>query len=306
MNKSICVAAIINFVVVASSIADEPREKVASSAERIARARWQPIRQPLDESLEVIPVPEATSAQPMPAPLASGEFLVDEGIVDGEAMFDERYAEGDYYGIDDGMSHVSHGGCDGCGNCQGCRSSVYRGGWNPLFCVCVPTDGWFSAEYLMWWQKGMRLPPLVTTSSSTDNAAVLGRDSTSILFGGDSDHVDDAMSGMRFRLGFWLDPCRTWGIEGEHFGLETLRESFSASGNGSPIISRPFFNMDTNEEDAELVSFPDVVNGSVSVDLSSSLEGTAVHLRRLLGCGGDARHSHPVACRADTQVASRA
>src|SRR5262245_8106792 len=66
-----------------------------------------------------------------------------------------------------------------------CRSCPYPPG-------CV----WASAEYLLWWTKGDRLPPLLTTSpvgTPLANAGVLGRPGTSVLFG-DERVNDDARS----------------------------------------------------------------------------------------------------------------
>lgn len=270
-KKRIIIIATFACLTAIQTFADEPREKVASSAERIARARWQPIRQPVEESLEELPSPEPEAVTSEFVPFGEGEVIVEEGD-----YFDDRYREGEYYGDQGDL------GCDGCGSgCNSCRRGRV---WNPLFCVSAPTDGWFSAEYLMWWQKGMNLPPLVTTSGTAADAGVLGRDTTGTLFGGDDDFVSESLNGMRFRLGFWLDACHRWGIEAEHFGLDTERDSFNASGNGAPILARPFFNMETNSNDAELVSFPNVVNGTINVDVTSSLEGTAVQLRHLLCC----------------------
>ncbi|WP_197452132.1 BBP7 family outer membrane beta-barrel protein [Rosistilla carotiformis] len=272
-KKRIIIVAAFACLTAIQAWAAEPREKVASSAERIARARWQPIRQPIDESLEELPSAEPEIISSEMVPFADGEVIVEEGDY---YDYDDRYREGAYYGTSGDQ------GCDGCGS--GCNSCRRGRGWSPLFCVGVPSDGWFSAEYLMWWQKGMNLPPLVTTSATTADAGVLGRGTTRTLFGGNDDYVTDSLNGMRFRLGFWLDACHRWGIEAEHFGLDTERDSFSASGDGSPILARPFFNMENNANDSELVSFPNVVNGRVSVDVTSSLEGTGVHLRRLWCC----------------------
>ena len=247
---------------------DESEDRVASNSERIARARWQPIRQPVDEAVDELPGPE-----PFESEIAEGEGVA---ILEGEhgGYYDERYRNGDYYGPRSGGSY-----CDDCGDYP-CRPK----GWNPLFCLCIPNDGWVSAEYMMMWQKGMRLPPLVTTSNQAD-AARLGRSSTTTLFGGGNGYVDDLQNGLRVRLGFWLDPCHNWAIEAEHFGLESNSDGFSATGDGTTVIGRPFFNMQLNAQDAELVSFPNTVSGTVSANVTSSLNSTGIHLRRLLCCG---------------------
>jgi hypothetical protein len=70
---------------------------------------------------------------------------------------------------------------------------------------------WLGAEYLLWWTKGSRLPPLVTTGSpGTGPVGALGRPDTSVLFGGTFDDQDH--SGGRFFGGLWLDPGQTFGV----------------------------------------------------------------------------------------------
>src|SRR5690349_18473115 len=58
---------------------------------------------------------------------------------------------------------------------------------------------WVSGEYVLWWLRSGRLPPLVTTSSPA-SAGVLGRPDTVILFGGGSTN-DSARSGVRVAMG---------------------------------------------------------------------------------------------------------
>src|SRR5262245_33785998 len=70
-------------------------------------------------------------------------------------------------------------------------------------------------EYLLWWQRGLRLPPLVTTSpvgTPREQAGVLGQPGTRILFG-NSREDDNPLSGARFTLGYWLNCEHTVGIE---------------------------------------------------------------------------------------------
>ncbi|GIX00172.1 MAG: hypothetical protein KatS3mg111_3504 [Pirellulaceae bacterium] len=223
--------------------------------------------------------------------VVEGEYIEGEIIAEGDA-----YVEGEY--IVEGHPPLGHGsgcascdghGCDDCGTvldtqCESCR--IPR-----RFCICLPRHGWAQADYLLWWGKGMEVPPLVTTSpSGTDRAAagVLGQPGTSILYGGDEILTRD-ISGWRLRYGWWFDKLPGWGIEGEYVGVGTLTESFFAQSSGNPILARPFFNARDGIEDAELIAFPDVVTGSMAVDATTRLDGVAVRLRKQLcgsqGCG---------------------
>jgi hypothetical protein len=70
--------------------------------------------------------------------------------------------------------------------------------------------------------------------------------------------------------------------------LEDETANFSAESPGSPILARPFFNVENNAQDSELVAFPDLLSGRVTVDGSSEFESAEVLLRRLIygGCDG--------------------
>ncbi len=90
------------------------------------------------------------------------------------------------------------GGCDSLASCGSCRSGSCGGSgcstcgelcspaaWRPCVTLCIPQDGWVSLEYLGWWQDGMNLPPLVTTSVDQNvpqnQAGVLTSSSTRVL-----------------------------------------------------------------------------------------------------------------------------
>lgn len=189
----------------------------------------------------------------------------------------------------------SMGGCGGCaggcttscgGGCSMCGELVSPQAWRPCITLRLPQDGWVSLEYLNWWQDGMRLPPLVTTSSTgtaRGDAGVLGQPTTSTLFGGNK-ILDDAFDGGRLRFGIWLDRCHSWGVGGEYFNIGLESESFSQTSTGAPILARPFFNTQTGLNDSELVAFPGVVSGTVSVRASSELTGGGFNFRRLRCC----------------------
>lgn len=173
-------------------------------------------------------------------------------------------------------------GCDNgsCGSCSSCR----RGAWRPCLTLCFPQDGWASFEYLLWSQRGMNLPPLVTTGGTTrPTAGVLGQSTTSTLFGGNR-VLEDDFSGGRLQFGFWLDKCHKWGIGAEYFELSEETESFRRSSTGNPVLARPFFNVLTGREDSELIAFPNVLTGTIDARASSQLVGGGFNLRRQMSC----------------------
>jgi hypothetical protein len=212
-------------------------------------------------------------------------------VQDGEIIYD---------GVSAGpIVESDDGGCDaGCDVGSSCAGPWQFDLCNTCFepsrlCICLPSHGWVQADYLMWWQDGMNIPPLLATSpaGTTANAtARLGRSSTSVLLG-DEDILTDRMNGGRLRFGWWFANNPNLGIEGEYFALGTQEESFVNQGTGSPLLGRPFFNTATGEEDAQLVSFPGIVTGSFRVDATSNLKGAAVRFRRAMCCGSGCSYS---------------
>ena len=153
-----------------------------------------------------------------------------------------------------------------------------------------------SAEWLMWTTRGFHLPPLVTTASPFDpenTRGALGFDSTRIIFG-NSDTAGGLRSGARFTLGYNCDPCGLWAIEGSFFFLSRKNDGAACNSNTTPVIGRPFFNINTGMQDRELTTSPGLLagdifkaQGSLQVNTSSSLLGAELNSRCLLwtGCG---------------------
>ncbi len=181
--------------------------------------------------------------------------------------------------------------CKNCGQCKKCNQG--------LSCCPASEPGIYGrADYTLWWFDEMYTPPLVT-SGTVASEAVLGRDGTQVIFGGDL--LDDARSGLRLTLGAWLDDQRDFAIEGDYFITETESIGFQASDpTGATVIGRPFYNLSPldadgvtilpPDEDAQLVSFPNLVGGSVNVHARSQFDSFGLRLRtglccRELGCG---------------------
>jgi hypothetical protein len=240
--------------------------------------------------------------------------------MDGEVIYESHPYSGDLvsdtYGCDSmGCDSIGGSAC-GCGS-SSCGSSSCvsgacgNGAWRPCLTLCFPQDGWVSVDYLNWRQKGMYLPPLVTTSRANTpqtDAGVLTRNATTLLFG-DDEVLDNGFNGLRLNFGFWLDRCHNWGLGAEYFGIGQESVDFARTSTGavgSQILARPFFNVgNTNAgEDAQLVAFPNVIRGTVAVRATSELAGAAVNLRYRTNCNTGCEHDWM--CGGCSQVHTRA
>jgi hypothetical protein len=169
---------------------------------------------------------------------------------------------------DDSKWICDRGNCD-CYNCD--------------FSDCCRSRGWVSAEYLLWWTNGVRLPALITTNPS--DIPSLNDPNTRVLFGNQFAN-DEARHGFRIGTGYWLDCDCTCALESSFFLLASQGEGLNAgSANGSRIVGRPFFNVQTGQGDAELVSFPGIVSGFINANASAGdLLGADIGWRRALCC----------------------
>jgi hypothetical protein len=146
-------------------------------------------------------------------------------------------------------------------------------------------------EWLLWWGKENCVPPLVTTGPSTQTqtqAGVLGAPGTSILFG-DSGLNGGVRNGERVTLDYWLTCDHSLGLEAQYFGLGDNTASFQADSNGYPVLARPFYNTQTGALDSQLIGFPGIQTGNVSVAATTDFQGAEALLRQTWYRGCDAR-----------------
>jgi hypothetical protein len=133
---------------------------------------------------------------------------------------------------------------------------------------------WLSADYLLWAMRAERLPALVTTSPP-NSLGILGQPGTSVLIG-NTDVNQGAFSGGHFAGGVWLDDDHSFGFEGTYFFLAEQSRTFSVASSGganSPTLARPFFNVLTGLEDAELLALPGQQAAGITVAATTYLEG---------------------------------
>jgi len=107
----------------------------------------------------------------------------------------------------------------------------------------------------------------------------LGQPNTTTLFG-DEDVNTDNRSGFRFRAGYWFDCCMCCGVEAEWFQLGTETTSYDAFCEPGQALARPFFNVQTGSQDAELICYPGVVSGSVHVNTDSDFQSGGIRFIR--------------------------
>jgi len=260
-------------------------------------------------------VPARSSAVPRPARPVGRLVSQQNGMADDseEVMYEdapESIVLGQSYNPNEGLAEIG-GGCTSCGGdgCSSCGDSCgdtcsnmfgfdlcNPGGMGGRqLCIGLPSHGWVSVEYLNWYQNGMETPALVTTSRLPGDAGVLGRSTTSVLYGGNNDILDDRMSGTRVRFGWWFANNPNLGIEGEYLGFGTRTENFDQGANGGAILARPFYNAITGLEDSQLISNPGVSTGRVRTTATSKLDGAGVRFRRLICCSSGCGFS-PIAC----------
>jgi hypothetical protein len=170
-----------------------------------------------------------------------------------------------------------------CSNLFGCCGP---GCAYPAGCV------WADAEALLWWTKGDRLPPLLTTSppgTAEAVAGVLGQPGTTVLFGNRAVDTEERPGG-RFYLGTWLNEQHTTGIEGDFLFLGGLGTNFHESSTGIPILARPFVFEDPTspsfgQNGSLKVAYPGLVMGQFQANTSSNFYGAEIYLRQTLCCG---------------------
>jgi hypothetical protein len=135
-------------------------------------------------------------------------------------------------------------------------------------------------EYLLWWLKDPKNPPLVITGPS--DFSTLNSPGSRVLNGGTVDY--DPESGFRITGGFWLDDCHHIALETTFFTLGPNAKQFVDNSPVDAVIARPFFNQSTGMEDTELTSGPGLASGSILVRNTDRLWGLEENLRCNLCC----------------------
>jgi hypothetical protein len=137
---------------------------------------------------------------------------------------------------------------------------------------------WQQFEYLLWWIRDTRLPPLITANRS-GTIPVLNDPGTTVVVG-NSEMRNLDHSGGRFTVGFALDSARTIGVEGNYFFLGSRTTTVGTGSNGAagtPALGIPYHDVTTGTQQVQLVAFPNFARGSVTVSDSARLQGTEIN-----------------------------
>jgi hypothetical protein len=142
-----------------------------------------------------------------------------------------------------------------------------------------PFGLWGSGEYLLWWIKNGRVPPLVTAGGDGKP----GSAGTQVLV--DNLNFDDGVrQGGRFTLGYHLGTIPAVGVEASYFFLSDRQTDVRFSSGGDPLLAQPFLNVATGMPDANLVAKPGTAVGTVTVGAQTSLSGAEGNLTAGLIC----------------------
>ncbi len=221
--------------------------------------------------LESIEVPDDEETAEGIEPVAEEPEPIPLGILpDEDEGFIEEYDEIPDYEMPDQMPDEPWDDGDSCGEVAGCYSDP----------CCTPSGlYWFQADYLMWWTRGSRLPPLITTSPVGTPAGVLGNATTEILFGGERVN-DDGQSGYRITFGQWIDCTATVGMEGDYFDLGGNTTSFSSGiSSGDPVLARPFYDVVNEQQSSQLIAYPDRAAGEGRVKAWDHFKSAGARMR---------------------------
>jgi hypothetical protein len=238
------------------------------------------------EAVELAPMPHPAPALRMPGgpvPMHGGPVIGDVGYSRPATTWEKLKYKANNIGQEAQWIPARIKESIGLGMNEGC---LLAPGLGCLDGCCQPDDChrfYGSAEYLLWDLRSLETPPLVTTTTNPANEiGAIGQPGTRVLYGGEIDH--GWLSGGRFTVGWWLDECRSLGIEAVFFFTEQGYETFSARSDrgGNPLLARPFLDQNDGLENVELVSDPGRLVGGVVVDTNTRLWGGELNLRQPL------------------------
>ncbi len=128
------------------------------------------------------------------------------------------------------------------------------------------------AEYLLWWTKSGRIPPLLTRGEATDERpGAFGQPFTKLLYGDDVD-FKDRHGGQWAIAGPWTG-SEDFSWAASYFLLGSRDTGVFRTSPGNPVLARPFFNVLTGEEDSSLITYPGVASGGIAIMSHSFLHG---------------------------------
>lgn len=135
-------------------------------------------------------------------------------------------------------------------------------------CICPGGDCgpciFGSVEYLRWFLSRRNIPVLLTQGDPTDPVPGGLRQPGTLILLDQEIRGHDSINGARVSGGIWLAP--TIALQGSFFGVydPTIARVFSAdASSNSLVLARPFFNVNTQQEDSLPLSFPNFLSGNI-------------------------------------------
>ncbi len=145
---------------------------------------------------------------------------------------------------------------------------------------CRPLEHQLTFEYLILWFKQHTHPPLVTTGFATDAIpGALDQPNTKIL--NNTRTGAGASDALRVTYTYWLVDPEICAVDSSFMIMERrlLGFRFASDANGTPVISRPFFNPVANTEDADPRALPNTQSGSVTDHFLTRLMGAEANFK---------------------------
>jgi hypothetical protein len=120
------------------------------------------------------------------------------------------------------------------------------------------------AEWVLWFLREGRVPPLLTTSSPAF-AGRIGIGDTSVLYGDSrvKTRHDDAFNGVRIDLG-WMSADCDFGVEARAFFLERDSTFFKATSDGSQLLALAYTNPTNDQPSSRIIAGPTQQRGTLS------------------------------------------
>jgi hypothetical protein len=131
---------------------------------------------------------------------------------------------------------------------------------------------WGRADFWLAWIRGVTFPALATVGSPSDPIpGALNQNGTIVRFAGDQSPHERL--GARFDFGGWFDDAQCYGLSVGGSFLASRTVGFAAASPGTPVLARPFFDVDAQQQNASLISFPGLASGTLVINSGTSFYG---------------------------------
>lgn len=161
--------------------------------------------------------------------------------------------------------------------CPDLDAPLYGGALNTL---AGPNRFQLRSDLLLWYVRSGHAPALVTGSSPA-NLGIIGAGDTRVLYGdtrlGNTYHVGGNFGGV-----YWFGCQQCWGLDGNVFFLGRNGNQFAATTGDTPLLARPFFNLNQGVPFSQIVGATGLATGGVLVTNETSMWGADINLRHYL------------------------